>query len=59
MMEIALEIRKVANGYFVRPVYGRMMDRGYIEEKNIYVFETFERMMAWLKENFERENDRT
>jgi hypothetical protein len=49
-----IEIRKVANGYFVRPAYdgnhGRITDGG-----DVFVFETFEALVAFLKKTWEGE----
>ncbi len=48
-----LEIQKVANGYFVRPPHDYSRGPTVKAYDNMHVFETFDAMVAFLRDNFE------
>lgn len=52
----AMELRRVRNGYMVMPWN---FNAGQVNANNdIRVFETFESLMAWLKESFRHEGEK-
>jgi hypothetical protein len=53
-----ISIQKVANGYLIGPSRGP--ESGYTRgPPEVYVFETFERMVVWLAQYFEdKEHDK-
>lgn len=54
MKKQEVEIRKVANGYVVRPPYNPAMGHSaQLDFQDVYAFETFESMVKFLKQEFE------
>jgi hypothetical protein len=51
MDDSKVQIIKVANGYLVRPIYDR--GDGIDRTNEMRVFETFEALVVWLRDNFE------
>lgn len=49
------EIQKVANGFIIQPSWSPNSSRNMATENDIFVFETFESMVKFLKDHLEAE----
>lgn len=52
---VSIEINKVENGYFVIPPMNPIEPSPHSRMDQVYVFESFGRMMVWLAKHFEEE----
>lgn len=52
----ALELRVVNNGYWVAPGYSERTHGNILPPESVHVFESFEALIEWLKNNLKKPN---